>query len=81
MISKVRGKFLVLGVEVQQHGSGRKIKFGAVSVSDNEKSENNMYHKYTPSGEITMYVDNPSAEEFFVLGDTVYVDFTKAPKE
>jgi len=81
MISKVRGKFFVLGIEKQQGFNGRTIKLGAVSASDKEQSENNIYHKYTPSADIRMFVDNPEAEEFFALGETMYVDFVKAPKE
>jgi hypothetical protein len=80
MADKVRGKFFVLGFERQQHSSGTKIKLGAVSASDPEKTENCMYHKFTPNGSIEMWVDNPEAEQFFVLGEELYVDFTKAAK-
>ena len=78
---RVRGKFFVLGIEKHGRGSnGLKIRLGAVSGSDKENAENCMYHKYTPSGSIEMFVDNPPAEAFFTLGKTVYVDFTEAPE-
>lgn len=83
MVDRVRGKFFVLGFEKPNgiNSPGTKIKLGAVSASDPEKTENCMYHKYTPSGSIEMWVDNPEAEQFFVLGQEIYVDFTKAPVE
>jgi len=78
----VRGKFFVLGIEQQMYNSSVvKIKLGAVSASDSEKSENTMFHKYTPSGTIELQIDNPPASEFFKLGKTVYVDFSEAPAE
>ena len=87
----VRGKFFVIGLEkscpqgaekdYKKYSAGTTIKLGAVSASDNEKSENSMFHKYTPSGSISMFVDNPSAEAFFELGKVIYVDFSEAPAE
>ena len=79
MIEKVRGKFFVLGLE-KYSKDGTKIKLGAVSASDKENAENCMYHKYTPSGTIEIYVNNPPAEEFFVLGRELYVDFIPVEK-
>ena len=32
--------------------------------------------KYTPSGAITMTIDNPEALDQFKVGDEFYVDFT-----
>lgn len=77
----VRGKSFVLGLQKMSKGPGTTIKLGAVSASDKERSENNIYHKHTPSGSIEMYVDNPHAEEFFTIGRVVYVDFSEAPAE
>lgn len=82
MVNQVRGKFFVLAISKNGPKSqGSLIKLGAVSVSDQAKSENNMYHRYTPSGSIEMFVDNPGAEEFFSIGKTVYCDFSEAPAE
>lgn len=76
----VRGKFFVIGHEKWPGQDGTKIKLGAVSGSDKENQENVMFHKYTPSGTIEMFVNNPPAEAFFALGKVVYVDFTEAPR-
>ena len=81
-VDRVRGKFFVLGLEKNgPKQNGTTIRLGAVSASDPEKKENCMYHQYSPSGEIKMWVDNPVAEQFFTLGKEVYVDFTAAPQE
>ena len=81
MSTTVRGKFFVLGIRRQPHSSGSQIELGAVSATDNEQSENTMYHRYTPSGTISLFIDNPAAEAFFSLGRTVYVDFSEAPPQ
>lgn len=82
MVTQVRGKFFVMGVKRHyQTGTDCEITLGAVSASDKEASENNLYHKFTPSGEIRLQVNNPAAAEFFTLGKTVYVDFTEAPAQ
>lgn len=79
---RVRGKFFVLSVSKSApKQAGSLIKLGAVSATDSKCAEDDFYHKYTPSGSIEMYVDNPSAEAFFTIGKTVYVDFTEAPTE
>lgn len=78
----VRGKFFVMQVaKSHPQNPGTNIKFGAVSASDNEKSENNFFHKYTPSGTIEMFVDNPPVEKQFEIGKVFYVDFSEAPAE
>lgn len=84
----VRGKFFVLSIKqnkpagMKNYGDvGSEITLAAVGASEIEKSENNLFHKYTPSGEIKLTVDNPPAQEFFTLGKVVYVDFSEAPAE
>jgi hypothetical protein len=79
---QVRGKFFVLSISKSSpQGAGSTIRLGAVGASEKEKSENNLYHRYTPSGNVDMFVDNPAAEAFFSIGKTVYVDFSEAPAE
>ena len=83
MVNAVRGKFFVLShkrYDARPDGPVT-VELGAVSASDKEKSENNLYHTYTPSGSITIQIDNPPAAAFFTLGKYVYVDFTDAPKD
>ena len=45
---------------------------------DQTIEEDRRFAKATPSGEMTMYIDNPPAAEFFELGKTYYLDFSKA---
>lgn len=69
----VRGKFRVLSRKVTQY-PGVTIELGA--VSHDGTPENERFHRYTPSGTITMTVDNPAADAEFQPGREFYVDFT-----
>ncbi len=73
----VRGKFkLVESTQVDYNADVRRLKFQAVCNDGTE--ENAKFHKYTPSGEVSMTVDNPAASEQFEIGKQYYVDFTPA---
>ena len=74
----VRAKFTLHAVTKHHHGTAVSLRFGAVSADD--VPENQRYHKYTPSGTLEIYVDNPSAVEQFELGKSYYLDFTPAEK-
>lgn len=41
--------------------------------------EDQKFAKYTPSGCIKLYIDNPPAEDQLQLGKYFYVDFTEVP--
>ena len=41
--------------------------------------DNATWSKYTPSGSIELQVTNPVAYDAFVLGESYFVDFTRAP--
>lgn len=41
--------------------------------------ENATWAKYTPSGEIKFYINNPEAFEAFEVGTFFFVDFSPAP--
>lgn len=74
----VRAKFMVQ--EIRQHHYGNP---GATTVIlrpqyDQSIEEDKRFAKATPSGEVSMYIDNPPAQAFFELGKTYYLDFTKA---
>lgn len=75
----VRGKFKLNEVtHVDWNTSARKLTFSA--VSNDGTPENERFHKYTPSGIITMTVDNPVAVEQFQIGGEYYVDFSPVQK-
>jgi hypothetical protein len=72
----VRGKFqLIKSAEVHWNPTARELTFSA--NYDTSIPEDQRYAKTTPSGEIKMLVDNPSALEHFKVGEFYYVDFTK----
>jgi hypothetical protein len=72
---RVRAKFRVESVEISASG-GRKIKMAAVTADG--VPEHERFHRWTPSGTLEMWVDNPSAMDAFVQGKFMYLDFTTA---
>lgn len=77
----VRAKFTVSSVRKTYYGgkenSGVEIKL--TPQYDSSLPEDQRYATATPSGEITLYVDNPSAAEFLMNNQVLYVDFTPVP--
>jgi len=71
----VRAKFTLQSI-TQFQGSYKELKFGA--VYDTSTPENERFTKATPSGQITMSIDNPAALEQFEIGKSYYLDFTPA---
>ena len=71
----VRAKFICESIKEYAYG-GRELSFRA--VYDDGTPENQRFSKATPSGLLTMTVDNPPAAEFFTLGKAYYLDFTEA---
>jgi hypothetical protein len=74
----IRAKFTLHSITQHAGGSNKTFKF--FTVSNNETPENERFTKYTPSGELTLMVDNPPAEEQLKLGESYYLDFSPAPK-
>lgn len=72
-MEKVRGKFTCTKATKTPYGT--EISMWALY---SENKEDNSYAQATPSGQLTMIVNNPSAEEFFVPGGKYFLDFTKA---
>lgn len=75
----VRAKFVVQSVKAYAYG-GREVSASTVTGGSSDIPENQRFHKATPSGTITMMVDNPTAAEVFQPGTEFYVDFTPVPK-
>jgi hypothetical protein len=73
-----RAKFTCHSV-TQYSGGQADVKLGVV-YDTNIQSENGRFTKATPSGEITMRVDNPEAAVQFIPGESYYVTFEPAPK-
>jgi hypothetical protein len=77
-MSHVRAKFKCSHF-VQHAGyngaqGSREYHFDAVCAD--EVDENKRFHKYTPSGKLSMYVDNHAVQ--FKPGKSYYIDFSPA---
>lgn len=75
----VRGKFRVIKISETAYGSGKEVVLQP--EYDTSIDEDRRYSKATPSGQITMFIDNPPALEYLKLGEYFYVDFTAVPKK
>lgn len=71
----MRAKFVCTSVTNFGEHCGVEVKLDA-SYSDNNV-EDNQFSQATPSGNLTMHVDNPEAKEFFKPGKQFYMDFTE----
>jgi hypothetical protein len=73
----VRAKFVVSVVT--------RTNYGQVTVTlepqyDTSIEEDKRFAKYTPTGSITLVIDNPAASGYLELGKAFYVDFTIVPQ-
>lgn len=74
----VRAKFKVTAIEYYHYSPGSaRVKLSA--IHDTTTPENERFSKATPSGELSMMIDNPPAVQEFQLGKSYYLDFTLAP--
>ena len=64
------------------NGDCETLNFNAVckneSYGDDGLDENNTYATFTPSANLSMYINNPALIGKFKVGEEYYVDFTKA---
>lgn len=71
----VRAKFRVETItRVADHGLTVKM----IALHDPTIPEALRFSLLTPTASIVMFITTTSAEEFFRLGETFYVDFTEA---
>jgi hypothetical protein len=68
----VKACFKVDRADEREVGGYTQVTLSAVMSDGNTE-----WSKYTPSGQITMAITNPSAEAFFVQGETLYLTFSK----
>lgn len=71
----IRAKFKVMSVTTQ--GENEVVKMNAVYSADPD-DPNHSWSKYTPWGELSMGITNPSAQGQLVQGEEFFIDFTKA---
>lgn len=74
----VRAKMQVSSIENHANWSGKTVKL--TTVYDPNIPEDQRFCKATPSGTISMTVDNPAALEQLPLGKHFYVDFVPVPE-
>ena len=74
----VRAKFRL--VEKREHcdTQGATLVFSPVTSGYEDIEEDKRFHRYTPSGRLEMFVNNPPAVDKFALGGKYYIDFTPA---
>ena len=71
----VRAKFVCTNKEPESEGA-ENITLQAVYDS-NPESENGLFFKYTPWGELKMGTINKEAANEFEIGKEYFIDFTK----
>ncbi len=79
-MSKMRAKMIITNIE--PHGEAENIHFRAVSKDDGYDAdgldENNTFSTFTPSANLEIYINNPVLKGKFAIGESYYVDFSKA---
>ena len=73
----VRAKFVVSKTCTS---SGGGVEVTLYPQYDLSIEEDKRFAKATPSGSITLYIDNPPASAYLGLGKYFYVDFTEVPQ-
>ena len=69
----VRAKFKVASITSFPGQQAKSFKLCA--ICDDTTEENRKFAKYTPSGTLEMWVDNPPAAEVFEQYKEFYLDF------
>lgn len=71
----VRAKFKVILIEQPQGADTFRVQLQPVI---NGSEENKSFFKYTPGGEVNLYVVSEETAKLFDIGAEYYVDFTPA---
>lgn len=71
-MATIRAKFRCNSITDHATMTGKTVKLGP--VYDSSIPEDRRFATATPTGDLSMFVDNPAAE--FTLGAYYYVDFT-----
>lgn len=72
---QTRAKFKCVKMSVTDYNKTTK-EYEFQAVCADEVPENERYHKYTPSGKLSIWVDNEAVK--FELGKSYYLDITEA---
>lgn len=75
--ARVRAKFTV--ITITRHHLFQGVQVTLTPVFDpGESSENRQFWQATPAGKIELSISNPESAEVFELGESYYIDFSKA---
>ena len=84
MAPTTRCKFRCNSIETFGPNSGVKVNLSAIYPTDSDgykhSAEDHAFFNATPSGNLSMFIQNPYGAELFSPGDDFYLDFTKVPK-
>lgn len=72
----MRAKFVCQSVTLNQYG-GEQVQM--YPVCQDETEENKRFHQASPGGELKLFISNPNLAGAVKPGDTLYVDFHRAP--
>lgn len=77
---QVKAKFMLTGHNHQGWGNGDRHEFTFTPQYDPNLPEDQRFNKASPSGTMTITVDNPGVVEFWRdrVGKQFYLDFTQA---
>jgi len=76
----MRAKMKITRVE-KFEGGNERLHLSAVAAKNypvDGSDEDNTFARFTPNGEVTLTIANPSLQGMFEPGDTYYLDFTRA---
>jgi hypothetical protein len=74
----VRAKFQCTRIEQGAYGL-EGHNHSAITMTAVSGNENKSWSKWTPSGQLTMTVNNPEAVKQFEIGKHYFLDFSEAP--
>lgn len=76
IMSKVRAKFECIGIDDQPTAEQKVVKFSPVI---NGSEENKSFAKYTPAGNLELYISyDTEASKAFEVGKEYFLDITPA---
>lgn len=76
-MASTRCKFRCHSV-IDSYGDTKVVNLSAVYAPDDPESENGQFWTATPSGQITLTINNPAGAAIFEQGKDYYVDLTPA---
>lgn len=77
-MESTRCKFRCNSIIPQSDPMTKVVNLSAVMSDDDPESENSKFWTATPSGQLSMYINNPAGHAIFEQGKDYYLDITPA---